>query len=261
MISAAAAGVASWTISVRRHDIDVLAVVAIAAFAAGVLLEGALLRWRPERDWYDGRALAESAKTLAWRFAVGGDAFPCTESVAKAEERFLDRLLEIQQNEPGRSALAANSAPAISEKMRWLRSQDLSTRRNAYVKDRIIDQQDWYASKSRHNRAWASAWRYALLLLEMSGLVWSFLRLAKATSAPTASLIATVVAAAGAWLELRQHENLARAYAITAQELAAVRSRLDREFDDEAEWAQAVDSAEEAISREHTMWRASRARI
>lgn len=257
-IVAAAAGLGSWTAGVHQHDFDVLSAVAIVAFVTALLLEVALLQSRPERDWYDGRALAESAKTLAWRFAVGGEAFPCSEDETQVEKRFTDRLLEIQQDEPGRAALVGSSAPAISDKMRWLRSQDLDVRRTAYLKGRIVDQQEWYASKSQQNQTWATTWRFALILLELVGLVWSVLRFAEITGVSGEGLIATVVAAAGAWLELRQHESLGRAYAITAQELGAVRSRLDREFADEFDWARAVDSAEEAISREHTMWRASR---
>jgi hypothetical protein len=261
MIIAAGAGVGSWTVQVGKHHLDLLAAMAIVAFGAAVLLEALLLQLRPERDWYDGRALAESAKTLAWRFAVGGEAFPCTEAADLIEQRFLARLLEIQQDEPGRDALVGSTAPAISDKMRWLRSQDIDTRRRAYLQDRIINQQNWYASKSRHNQTWATAWRFALIFLELAGLVWSVLRVADLTGTSGEGLVATIVAGGGAWLELRQHESLGRAYAITAQELSTVQSRIDRPFADEVEWAKAVDGAEEAISREHTMWRASRARV
>ena len=30
---------------------------------------------RPERTWYEGRAVAESVKTLAWRYMVRGESF------------------------------------------------------------------------------------------------------------------------------------------------------------------------------------------
>ena len=69
---------------------------------------------------------------------------------------------------------------------------------------------------------------------------------------------ATLAAAIGAWLEMGQHESLARAYAIAAHELAAIRDLVPWQ-ETEEDWAQFVGSAEEAVSREHTMWRASRA--
>ena len=44
---------------------------------------------------------------------------------------------------------------------------------------------------------------------------------------------------------------------MTSQELAAISGQVDWAAT-EAEWAHFVDQAEEAISREHTLWRASR---
>jgi hypothetical protein len=51
-----------------------MAIVGAVAFAAIACLELYLLVRRPEAEWYDGRAVAESAKTPAWRYAIGGGA-------------------------------------------------------------------------------------------------------------------------------------------------------------------------------------------
>ena len=51
---------------------------------------------------------------------------------------------------------------------------------------------------------------------------------------------------------------LATAYAVAHHELGLIASRID-EIAAEADWARFVDESEEAISREHTLWRASRA--
>lgn len=42
--------------------------------------------------------------------------------------------------------------------------------------------------------------------------------------------------------------------------LSAIHDRLQM-IHDEAEWASEVEQAEEAISREHTLWRASRSSL
>src|ERR1019366_3013548 len=55
----------------HRDDVEILALAASALFLAALLAEIRLVRGRPERGWYDGRAVAESAKTLTWRYAVG----------------------------------------------------------------------------------------------------------------------------------------------------------------------------------------------
>jgi hypothetical protein len=78
-----------------------------------------------------------------------------------------------------------------------------------------------------------------------------------AVRADLLGIVAAAIAVVAAWMQTKQHETLGRAYSVTAQELAAVRT--DWEADrNEDEWAAFVDEAEEAISREHTLWRASR---
>jgi len=79
------------------------------------------------------------------------------------------------------------------------------------------------------------------------------------------ALVATVGAATAAWVQAKQYATLASAYAIAIaiaiaianEELASIRV-LSAHGTGEAAWAEFVDSAEGAISREHTMWRASR---
>jgi hypothetical protein len=71
-VGAAAAGV--FSLSTPRR-IDLAAVATVVALVGAVIVEIWLLTDRPEQAWYDGRALAESAKTLAWRFAVGSAPF------------------------------------------------------------------------------------------------------------------------------------------------------------------------------------------
>jgi hypothetical protein len=67
---------------------------------------------------------------------------------------------------------------------------------------------------------------------------------------------AAALAAGSAWFAVRQYETLGRAYVFAATELSVIHQRLLLAGEDS--WAQEVADAEEAISREHTMWRASR---
>ena len=85
-------GLITW----RRGRADLAAVIAGVAFSAALLAELYLLRRRPDRLWYDGRAAAESAKTLTWRYLVGGNPFGLTEvSEEEAERLLLHRFRQI----------------------------------------------------------------------------------------------------------------------------------------------------------------------
>jgi hypothetical protein len=58
---------------------------------------------------------------------------------------------------------------------------------------------------------------------------------------------------ATAWAQLKQHRILAPSYALAAQELSLVREKLAGIADEDA-WSLEMSDAEDAISREHTMW-------
>jgi len=77
---------------------DWVALVAVAAFVWAVIVELYLFIVRPERIWYEGRAAAESVKTMAWRYGVGGAPFGLGEK--GVDELFLGRLREILTDLP-----------------------------------------------------------------------------------------------------------------------------------------------------------------
>ncbi len=77
------------------------ATVGAAAFVVAGAVTGYLLSAKPEQSWYDARAVAESAKTLAWRYAVGGSPFPVGSADSSTESEFLTRLRQLPDGLPG----------------------------------------------------------------------------------------------------------------------------------------------------------------
>jgi hypothetical protein len=74
---------------------EVGAVIGLAAFLAALCARGYLLLNRPARTWYEGRAAAESIKTLAWRYAVGGHPFVTSGPANEAAALFVTRCQEV----------------------------------------------------------------------------------------------------------------------------------------------------------------------
>lgn len=64
LIAAAALGVFNWHV----NGVDIGAAASVVAFCTAVVAEVYLLKERPDRTWYEGRAVAESAKTPTWRY-------------------------------------------------------------------------------------------------------------------------------------------------------------------------------------------------
>lgn len=238
---------------------QVAGTITVVALVGAILVEAWLQTTRPERTWYDGRALAESAKTTAWRYAVRGAPFSSELDTATAERQLTNQLTALLRDAPA-SAIGPPDGAAISGSMRSLRESDLELRRAAYMTERVGDQTNWYASKARQNEMSAMRWRMALLAVETAGVLAALGRTTGLIEFDLAGIVAALGAAFVAWSSVKQHESLARAYSYAANELTLAAVRL-RAVQDDAEWSLEVDNAEEAVSREHTMWRASRSSI
>lgn len=237
----------------HRSDAEILALAAAALFLAALLMEFRLIRGHPERRWYEGRAVAESAKTLTWRYAVGALPYPVAHDAAAALKRDMHNLT----TDVAPLAAALANADVSTAWMEHLRSSDLATRRGAYLENRVKDQRDWYARKAAYNARRARLWSFGLLAAEALGVVLAALKALSYVSIDLASLTSAVIASGGAWLAVKQYESIATAYLLASRELSAIEQRL-LSVKDEHRWATEAADAEEAISREHTMWRASR---
>lgn len=235
---------------------DPIAIVAVFAFVLAMVTETFLLIDKPEQLWYEGRAAAESVKTLTWRYCVGGLPFGIDEPHADA--LFLSRLREILTDlRETRLVPPTDSGPQVTPAMRALRAAAAPTRRAAYRDDRITSQLTWYTTRARWNASRARLLRTAALLLELAGVILGLVAVAGVTKFEGLGIAAAAGAGVAAWMQTKQHETLTKAYFVTARELAALRTDWETARD-EKEWAAFVDQAEEAISREHTLWRASR---
>jgi hypothetical protein len=258
VILAAAAGAA--TAAIDHHPTHaIFAIGAAICFTLALITEIALLTLRPEEDWYHGRAIAESTKTLAWRYAVRATPFADEISDSDATHRLLDRFKALLEESPVAGELPPLTGSQVTSSMQRLRGCDLGERKQVYVDERIDEQVVWYTRKAETNRKNASSWRTSMIALEALGAIFAILVLAGLVTVVLDGVLGSMVAGAGAWIEVKQFDNLAQAYSLTATELSFARSDAD-EVSDEHSWSTYVDSAEQAISREHTMWLARRVR-
>jgi len=241
--------------SVHTGSIDLAAVIVLGGFTLALISELAAWVHKPEQQWYDGRVMAESAKTMAWRFAVGADPFKVTLDQGRAHGLLRERLAKIGEEASDRITITT-PGPLVTPGMEALRSSPFEERRNAYIKGRTEDQQRWYAKRAEVNRRRATGWKIALVGAEVTALVLASLRVFGGWDVDLAGLMAAIIAAGGAWVAVKQFSPLAAAYSMAAMELT-IQADMLRTIP-ESDWPLIAADAEEAISREHTMWLASR---
>lgn len=255
LASAAALGAFSWRLDPEGVD--------WAAFAAGTafVLAGFVrihhFTTQPDKAWFDGRAVAESVKTMAWRYAVSGAPFPLSLEPSEADREYLLRAASLlDQLDSSTVLVIGDRREEITAWMRELRDQPLAERKAAYDRDRLRDQLKWYSQKASANLRSGSRLNALTLALEGAGAVGAFLTATGTVQIDLLGFAGAAVAALTAWGQAKQHSALASSYSVAAHELSGIRA-LAEEPKSEDEWAAFVAEAEEAISREHTLWRSS----
>lgn len=260
-----AAAVSFLDLRVGRREFDLGGLVATVLFASTLAVRSYRMAMRPNIVWQEARAGAESIKTLCWRYTVGSRLFPVGMDAAEADRLFIKRLQEILgglRNLPSIRTDGAAGQVQITPWMRSLRAAPLDRRRAVFDEARLADQQRWYAARSSVNTRQLWRWNRIVIGLEFLGVSAAAVKTLGVVdltwgSGDLVGLVATLGAAAAAWAQTRQYVALAAAYTIASEELSAIRALLPH-VSGESEWEEFVDSAEGAISREHTMWRASR---
>jgi conflict system pore-forming effector with SLATT domain len=116
----------------------------------------------------------------------------------------------------------------------------------------VENQIAWYTDKAGAHHRLANVWLWASAAASCLGVVAAILRMLGVIDLDLLGVAAACASAAIAWNQLNQNRNLVSAYRMTARELSIIRDRID--LVDDADWAVFVSDAEDAVSREHTMW-------
>lgn len=249
VVTAGIVGTFTWALD--RYDAAAFIVAAIFAVTALVRLR--VTRSSLVERWHDGRAGAESMKTLSWRYAVGGAPFGADEE--DCAEAFGRRMSDVLSGLPGLGLAGDASDLRPTEAMELLREEPLETRRDAYLSERVRDQQHWYARKARWNRRRARFWGATILVLHLVAAGGAVLKGLGLLQIDAFGIAAAIIGSVAAWVATKQHSALSASYSVAARELEAVSAQWPGGA--EYAWAAFVADAEEAISREHTMWLAS----
>jgi SMODS and SLOG-associating 2TM effector domain 1/SMODS and SLOG-associating 2TM effector domain 3 len=224
--------------------------VLLGALACSVYLYTA----RPDQKWYAARAVAESIKTVTWRFITRAEPFGGTVETDLNQFRNTLRSILKQNKEVAARATQYLNEPQITDSMLELRQRSATDRLAYYVDHRISEQRLWYAKKAKANERLSKMFFVLLMITNAVLVCLSLLRISYPEWPfwPTEALIA-IAAALLSWMQSKKFSELSAAYALAAQEIGIVKEQ-SASVKTDSELSAFVGDSENAFSREHTQW-------
>jgi hypothetical protein len=209
---------------------------------------------RPEKLWYGGRAVAESIKTITWRYVCRAEPFEGNdESAQKSFRQTLKAVIDQNRDVCGKLSNYLDESQ-ISNKMNEIRSQTLSERKTVYLNNRISDQHKWYASKSKSNRLKARYFSFSLIIVNLLALSCAVLRVANVEVSfwPT-DIFVSIAAGILSWMQAKKFSELAASYSLASYEIGLIKEEAEQPNTEDT-FSKYVGNSENAFSREHTQW-------
>ena len=118
---------------------------------------------------------------------------------------------------------------------------------------RLEDQKKWYEEKANHNRRLAARCQIGLLVVEIIALCTAVVSAIWVWPISVYSVFSALAIAGVGWFQIKRYNSYADTYAVASHELATIISLIDS-IQCEENWEDFVAEAEQAISREHSVW-------
>jgi SMODS and SLOG-associating 2TM effector domain 1/SMODS and SLOG-associating 2TM effector domain 3 len=245
----------------EAHKKAILTAIAIA-LTSGAMITLLLGMLRKDKLWFHGRAVAESVKTISWRYMTCAAPFSHGMPDDVVDQLFVSDLQKfLKENSAFLSEYSKSTAMnhrQITPMMRNVRGMATHDRLEIYLRERIDDQRRWYSDKATWNRKRRTAYFAISLTIQLAAVVLAILRLTSADGHfDMPSVLATLATALIAWSQTKRYEDLSSSYSVAAQELGLIREQGHHVAGEKA-LSRFVGDSENAISREHTLWLARR---
>lgn len=248
----------SATIDLVIMNSVVMAFIATVALLSTLSISILLVLKRFDKLWYNGRAVAESVKTLTWRYIMKALPFDNKDETL-ARHFFLQnlRVLLKQHQELGHIfGPSAARQDSISPRMAEIRNMSLPDRKSIYLSFRVDDQRDWYSKKAIQNKNYALLWFFIMCVAQALAILCLLIRITEPTwnYLPT-SVFIVIAGSALTWMQTKRYQELSTAYSLAAHEICLLRQDIDG-ISNESQFSTFVNDSETAFSREHTQWQA-----
>jgi len=215
---------------------------------------------KPNENWYRFRALAESCKTLSWRYMMGSDPFFPKDDTAHTSALFANRVHELVAFQPLDSSRLIPSDHVDEQVTPWmqrLQTDGFEERKAFYLEHRIDNQLRWYTAKAKANQKASQRSIAVIVLVYLAAMAATALQfyqpLIEGQLLWVAEPLLVLVASLLGYAQAKRYSELSASYALTALEIQKLRTGF-LPIKHDAALREYVNTAEDAFSREHTQW-------
>lgn len=236
-----------------------VAILATLCFLGGLLVSIYIRYEKLEDKWYIGRALAESIKSITWRYVTKGEPFEDNRSSEEVDNSFRTSMSDfISENKDFISgSIQGGNMDVISGRMKEIRSSSFEERKALYMKERVQDQMNWYKLKANTNSNKKKYFFSATVIAYLVAIIYHLVVIGDNTIYNAAPVLATIVGALISWTTMKKYQELSQSYAVTAHEIALIFD-AGKDIITQESFYGFIGDAEAAFSREHTLWLARR---
>lgn len=230
--------------------------IALGLFILSLAIFAISKIWDPIKLWYNGRAVAESVKSMTWKWMMQAEPYPyeIPGTASKNLQNDLQQLLEQNRTLFNHYQDDDDGFYSISDKMREVRDATTREKLDFYNKNRVNDQLRWYKRKSKTLRIAYIAYSVAVVLCYIAIIILMIISISKPTIIFPVELISAISAALISWIEAKKYNELSCAYSLAVNDISIIKDNMLEGQVGSQEVSEYVNNSENAFSREHTQW-------
>lgn len=200
--------------------------------------------------WYSSREVAESIKTICWRYCMRAE--PYNVSDEAADKILIDTMKDIiNMNHTYNINMSVDfeKSDLLPKTMKDIRLKSLNDRFLYYKNFRVKNQKDWYSNKSFQKEKSSRIFFFLLIIISFT---ITFMIILDRDNLPIQSLI-SLLSVLFTWFQTKKYRELSQAYSLAAHEIGFIFLEEGKNFTEE-KFSKYVNNTENAFSREHTQW-------
>jgi len=200
--------------------------------------------------WFRARAFAENVKNAVWIFITS----PMSET-AQREKEYLRQLDQLRERLPELAKQLSLQAggEGITHSMEEIQALALQEKLALYQQARLDDQLRWYYSKAAFNVRYENIWFVVLFIAEFMAVLYAAAQAWRLWELNAVGGISAACSGFIAWMQTKRYSDLGVSYRIAAEDLQRIKDKY-KHVVSESEFADFIEEAEKAVSREHTLW-------